>query len=123
MRDYYQILELNRDATPEQIRLAYRRLSKIWHPDVSEADPEVAAEMFSAINEAYRVLSDPDDRENFHRRWSHMAVQKRRVTEARMASRSGYKVLHSINEHRKHRTFGTGKQKRYRRGNRRHGLF
>jgi uncharacterized membrane protein len=56
-RDYYAILGVPRDATQEQIKEAYRRLVKIYHPDRNPF-PE-AEEMFKLINEAYHVLSDP----------------------------------------------------------------
>ena len=58
--DPYGDLELERDATPEQIKKAYYRLSKNYHPDVG-GDPEV----FQRIARAYEVLSDPDKKKHF----------------------------------------------------------
>jgi uncharacterized membrane protein len=62
-RDYYAILGVPRDATQEQIKEAYRRLVKIYHPDRNPS-PE-AEEMFKLINEAYQVLSDPARRAGY----------------------------------------------------------
>jgi curved DNA-binding protein len=57
-QDYYKILSLERDATPDQIKQAYRKLARKYHPDVSkEADAE---KRFKEIGEAYAVLKDPE---------------------------------------------------------------
>ncbi len=60
-RDYYGILGVSKDATNEEIKRAYRRLARKYHPDVNP-DPE-AAEKFKEINAAYEVLSDPQKRQ------------------------------------------------------------
>jgi molecular chaperone DnaJ len=60
-KDYYGILGVRRDASPDEIKRAYRRLAREYHPDVN-ADP-VAQEKFKDINAAYEVLSDPARRE------------------------------------------------------------
>jgi len=65
MKNYYQILELAEDADPEQIKKSFRRLAKKYHPDTSKE--ENAEERFKEINEAYSVLSNPDEREKYHR--------------------------------------------------------
>lgn len=54
--DYYEILELEPEAGLEEIRTAYRRLVKRYHPDVFDGDPEEAHERMAAINEAYDAL-------------------------------------------------------------------
>ena len=63
--DYYEILGVARDATPEQIKKAYRRMAMKVHPDVAP-EPD-AAEKFKQINEAYEVLRDPQKRDIYDR--------------------------------------------------------
>ncbi len=63
IKDYYRILGVDRNATKEEIKKAYRRLAKEWHPDVNP-DPR-AKEVFRDINEAYHVLSDEGRRSEY----------------------------------------------------------
>ncbi len=64
-RDYYEVLGVSRDASEEEIRRAYRRLVRQYHPDVNKA-PD-AADRFREIKEAYDVLSDPEKRAMYDR--------------------------------------------------------
>ncbi|MDX6208654.1 MAG: molecular chaperone DnaJ [Frankiales bacterium] len=61
--DYYEMLGVARESTPEEIKKAYRRLARTLHPDVNP-DPE-AQEQFKALTTAYEVLSDPQKREMY----------------------------------------------------------
>ncbi|MFW2404826.1 MAG: DnaJ C-terminal domain-containing protein [Gammaproteobacteria bacterium] len=59
-RDYYEIMGVARDATQDDIKRAYRKLARKYHPDVSD-DPK-AEERFKEVGEAYEVLKDPEKR-------------------------------------------------------------
>jgi molecular chaperone DnaJ len=63
-RDYYEVLEVSRDASPEELKRAYRRLAMRYHPDRNQGDP-AAAERFKECSEAYEVLSDPQKRRTY----------------------------------------------------------
>jgi molecular chaperone DnaJ len=63
-QDYYQILGLDRTAGTNDIKSAYRKLAREYHPDVNRDNPE-AEERFKEINEAYEVLSDPEKRRRY----------------------------------------------------------
>ncbi len=62
-RDYYEILGVVRSASTEDIKKAYRRLARKYHPDVNKAAD--AAERFAEVHEAYEVLSDKDKRSKY----------------------------------------------------------
>ncbi len=66
MRDPYEVLGVSRDATAEEIKSAYRRLARRYHPDVNPGDHE-AEEKFKEIGQAHAILSDPDKRARFDR--------------------------------------------------------
>jgi curved DNA-binding protein len=63
-KDYYRILGVDRNASQEEIKRAYRRLARQFHPDVNP-DDKGAEERFKEINEAYEVLSDPQKRRQY----------------------------------------------------------
>ncbi len=65
-RDYYEVLGVGRDAGPEEIKKAYRRLAKQYHPDANRDNP-AAQEKFKEISEAYDVLSDAEKRARYDR--------------------------------------------------------
>jgi len=72
-RDYYAVLGLSRTATPEEIKKAYRRLARQYHPDLHGGSKKADMEKkFKELNEANEVLGDPDKRKKYDRyghRW------------------------------------------------------
>ena len=60
-RDYYEVLGLSKGASDEDIKKAYRKLAKQYHPDMNPGDKEAEAK-FKEVNEAYQVLTDPEKR-------------------------------------------------------------
>ena len=65
MADPYDILRVRRDATPEELKSAYRRLADKWHPDKNRTTG--AAEQFQAVKAAYDLLCDPQKRAAYDR--------------------------------------------------------
>lgn len=63
-RDYYEVLGVDKKASPDQIKKAYRKLAKKYHPDLHPNDKE-AEKKFTEINEAYEVLSDTEKRKKY----------------------------------------------------------
>ena len=63
-KDYYEVLGIKRDASEAQIRQAYRKLARKFHPDVNPGD-KVAEDRFKELNEANEVLSDPEKRKRY----------------------------------------------------------
>lgn len=70
--DYYKVLGVDRNATQADIRKAFRRLAKQYHPDTNNTDPQ-AQERFQEINEANEVLSDPEKRKRYDEYGEHWA--------------------------------------------------
>lgn len=71
--DYYKLLELDKSATKSDIKKAYRRLARKYHPDLNPNDKEAQAR-FQQINEAHEVLSDPEKRKKYDeygKDWKH----------------------------------------------------
>lgn len=63
-KDYYAILGLSKTATADEIKKAYRKLARKYHPDLNPGD-QAAETRFKEINEAYEVLSDPQNRKKY----------------------------------------------------------
>ncbi|MBI4759268.1 MAG: molecular chaperone DnaJ [Chloroflexi bacterium] len=73
-RDYYEVLGVSRGASEDDVKKAFRRLARQYHPDVSKAAD--AEDRFKEINEAYEVLSDPDKRSTYDR-FGHAGLEGR----------------------------------------------
>ena len=65
-RDYYEVLGLQKGASEDEIKKAFRKLAMKYHPDKNPGDKE-AEEKFKEINEAYAVLSDPEQKSKYDR--------------------------------------------------------
>ena len=92
--DYYKVLGLDRNATQADIRKAYRKLAKQYHPDINKDNPQ-AQERFQEINEANEVLSDPEKRKKYDEygeHWTHAEEYEtqRRQYEQQYGQQGGY---------------------------------
>ena len=65
-RDYYEVLGVDKNATEDELKSAYRKKAKMWHPDLHPGDAE-AEKNFKEVNEAYGVLSDKEKRQRYDR--------------------------------------------------------
>src|SRR5262245_42996270 len=63
-KDYYEILGVPRTATDEEIKKAFRKLARKYHPDVAK-DKKAAEEKFKEVNEAYEVLGNAENRQKY----------------------------------------------------------
>ena len=72
-RDYYDVLGVNKNATPDELKSAYRKLAVKYHPDKNPGD-KVAEDKFKEASEAYHVLSD-DKRKTNYDQFGHAAFE------------------------------------------------
>jgi len=89
--DYYKILEIDKNATEKEIKKAYRKLARKYHPDVNPNDPE-AEKKFQQVNEANEVLSDPEKRKKYNQfgtDWQHADAYEQ-AGQQQQASQSHY---------------------------------
>src|SRR5579864_9093098 len=64
-KDYYKTLGVGKSSSTKDIKAAYRKLARQWHPDVNPTRKKEAEEKFKEISEAYEVLSDPEKRKTY----------------------------------------------------------
>ena len=86
--DYYQILDLKKNTSDEEIKRAYRRLAFQYHPDQNPMDEE-AEEKFKEISEAYTVLGDPE-RRRVYDQYGYAGFRKRYASDDLSYSKSGF---------------------------------
>ena len=90
--DYYKILGIKKDASVEDIKKAYRKLARKYHPDLNPNNKE-ANKQFQQINEANEVLSDPESRKKFDKYgkdWKHgEEYEKAQQSQRQSSGRSG----------------------------------
>jgi len=90
--DYYKILEIDKKATAEEVKKAYRKLARKLHPDLNPNDKE-AHKKFQQINEANEVLSDPEKRKKYDqygKDWQHAEqFEQQRQSRSRQESYAG----------------------------------
>ena len=92
--DYYKILGISKDATQEDIKKAYRKLARKYHPDLNKDNPN-AQEKFQEINEANEVLSNPEKRKRYDEygeNWKYaeeLEKQKKQQTKEQSGTREG----------------------------------
>ena len=91
MKDYYSILEINEYATTDEIRIAFRRLMKIWHPDVCSQND--AKERFVEIVDAYKILNDQHKRAEYDQKRKEIASQQPEETEENPTSLFGCLII------------------------------
>ena len=72
-RDYYEVLGVEKSANQDEVKKAYRKLAKKFHPDMNKDDKARAEEKFKEVSEAYEVLADPQKRQKYDR-YGHAGV-------------------------------------------------
>ena len=99
--DYYKILGINKDASPEEIKKVYRKLARKLHPDLNPDDKE-AQKKFQQVNEANEVLSDPEKRKKYDqygKDWQHADQFEQQRHSQRKAQQAGRQPFSGEDDH------------------------
>ena len=64
-RDYYEVLGVQKGASEAEIKKAYKKMARKYHPDLNQDDPKAAEEKMKEVNEAYDVLKDPQKKAQY----------------------------------------------------------
>ena len=64
-RDYYEVLGVDKGASAADIKKAYKKMARKYHPDLNRDNPKEAEEKFKEVNEAYDVLKDPQKKAQY----------------------------------------------------------
>ena len=64
-RDYYEVLGVDKNASAADIKKAYKKMARKYHPDLNRDNPKAAEEKFKEVNEAYDVLKDPQKKAQY----------------------------------------------------------
>lgn len=113
LRDPYRVLGVPDDAAPEEIKLAYRRLTKATHPDVNPAKD--AAETFRRVNAAYEILADPERRGRFDRGADFQAMDEGFAPEAETRRRAEAAAWNAPSRNKNAASFSSASSARARR--------
>lgn len=98
-KNYYKILEVDFNASPEVIEKAYKTLAKKYHPDLQEENQKViAGEKLKEINEAYEVLSNPQLKASFDAKFQQSFVSKEDFNKISMENEQLYKELNNLRQ-------------------------
>ena len=98
MKNYYEELEVSRNASKEVINRAYKVLAKKYHPDTTTENKQFAEERFKKISEAYEILSDSQKRSNYN-----SELEKQRKAE-KQKNTEAYKKITTGNDFQKSAT-------------------
>lgn len=89
MKDYYKILELDRECSSVEIKKSYRRLARLHHPDANQ-NSEESTKKFMEISEAYEVLGNDDKRKEYDRACTSGSKPKNARYEEKRKSQNAY---------------------------------
>ncbi len=100
-KDYYEVLGVAKDSAEKDVKSAYRKLARKWHPDANPTNAKQAEERFKEISEAYEVVGDPEKRKKYDAlgsNWEQAQAQaeaQRRYREAQAAQGAQYRTAAS----------------------------